>query len=261
MSPFSRALLALAGLAGAGLPLAAAPAAPTSGAPLAALIEPRPERALVAGETATLEWAPGSPAASGAGRGEEWEAFLSLDGGAHYAIRITPHLDRDLRRVRFRVPDLPSGNARILLRFGDASSEGDERRELACELPQRFAIVRPRGAGLALEAAPALRAYRAGEPARPGEPGVSRWIEGSRRGEGIREVEALSPPTADGIVDPPEARGSAAALLPDRAPEALPARAAAALVEGAPPAAARRNPARPAPLAADILLLTRRRNE
>jgi len=258
MSPFSRALLALAGLAGAGLPLAAAPAAPTPGAPLAALIEPRPERALVAGETATLEWAPGAPAPAGARRGEEWEAFLSLDGGAHYAIRITPHLDRDLRRVRFRVPDLPSGDARILLRFGDASSEGDARRELACELPQRFAIVRPPGAGLALEA---LRAYRAGEPARPGEPGVSRWIEGSRRGEGIREVEALPPPTADGIVDPPEARGSAAGLLPDRAPDALPAPAAAAQIEGAPPAAGRRDAARPAPLAADILLLTRRRNE
>jgi hypothetical protein len=261
MSLFSRGLLTLAGLAGAGLPLAAAPAAPIPRAPLAALIEPRPGRTLVAGETATLEWAPGSPATERAGRAEEWEAFLSLDGGAHYAIRITPHLDRDLRRVSFRVPDLPTGDARILLRFGNASSEGDERRELACEVPQRFAIVRPPGAGLALEAAPALRAYRAGEPARPGEPGVSRWIEGSRRGEGIREVEALPPPTADGIIDPPEARGSAAALLPDRAPDALPAPTAAALVEGAPPAAGRRDAARSAPLAADILLLTRRRNE
>src|SRR6476661_1831838 len=28
---------------------------------------------------------------------EEWEAFLSVDGGKYYAFRVTPHLDIKLR--------------------------------------------------------------------------------------------------------------------------------------------------------------------
>ena len=39
---------------------------------------------------------------------EEWEAFLSFDGGATYPVRITPHLDLELRRVRWQVPAIPT---------------------------------------------------------------------------------------------------------------------------------------------------------
>jgi hypothetical protein len=254
-----KAVLAVAWLAGAGLPLAAAPGpARLPASPPAALVEPRAGLALVAGETATLEWAPGTIGTPGDGWTDEWEAFLSVDGGAHYAVRITPHLDRDLRRATFRVPDLPTGDARILLRFGD------ERREVALELPQRFAIVRPPGAerGLTLAAGPILRSFRVGEPARPGESGVSRWIEGSRRGGETREVEASPPPGAEGVAEAAAARQPTDALAPEPAPDALSARAAAARSAGPPPRSADlRRPSTAVARHPDILLLTRRRNE
>jgi hypothetical protein len=234
----------------AAAPVAAAAAPPPA---LATLAAPRAGTALVAGETATLEWAPG-PALAGVRHVEEWEAFLSLDGGEHYTIRITPHLDRDLRRVRFRVPDLPTGDARILLRFGD------ERRELAADLPQRFSIVRAPGTRLDL-AAPPAQSFRPGEPARPGERGVRRWIEGSRRGSGMREVESAPSPGADGVAEPPAARRSVDAVPPEPAPDALPTPGIAASPSGPPPGAALQAAPPAAPLAADILLLTRRRNE
>src|SRR6185295_17959716 len=81
-------------LCGASLPVAAA-LGPQE-VPIE-LVSPRSDVRLVAGEWAQVEWAP----RAGFGelrKVEEWEAFLSIDGGAHYAIRLTPHLDRDLRR-------------------------------------------------------------------------------------------------------------------------------------------------------------------
>jgi hypothetical protein len=97
------------------------------------LVAPRAGATLAAGSTAELEWAP-LALFDRFPKVEEWEAFLSLDGGATYPVRITPHLDQDLRRVRWQVPPIPTRDARILLRFGD------ERRETAVELPERFAI-------------------------------------------------------------------------------------------------------------------------
>ena len=51
--------------------------------------QPRPEQALVAGRTATLAWSAG-PRLASSRRIEEWEAFLSVDGGAHYVVRAPP---------------------------------------------------------------------------------------------------------------------------------------------------------------------------
>src|SRR3954469_8939569 len=157
-----------------------------AGAPIQ-LVAPQAGALLVAGSTAELEWAPSGsfPLLPGV---EEWEAFLSLDGGATYPMRITPHLDQDLRRIRFQVPPIPTADARILLRFGD------ERRETVVELPERFAIT------AAPVAAPeemfplAWTAFAAGEPALPGHAGVVSWVEGSRRGGGLRQVVATEPP-------------------------------------------------------------------
>src|SRR5206468_13129986 len=84
---------------------------------------------------------------------QEWEAFLSLDGGAHYTIRITPHLDLAVRRVRWVVPNVDAGAARIKIRVGD------ERRETSFELPEIFAIARDPNAALPpMRAAPLTRA-------------------------------------------------------------------------------------------------------
>jgi hypothetical protein len=251
-----RTLFAAVWLAAAAAPLTAAAAA-SPAPPLATLAEPRPQQALVAGQTAVLAWSPG-PRLARSRRILEWEAFLSVDGGAHYTVRLTPHLDRDLRRVSFHVPDLPTDDARILLRFGD------ERQETVLEPPQRFAIVRSSAVeeDLDLAAAPALHALRSGEPARPGEAGVRRWTEGSRRGGETREVEAAPAPGARGLADPPAAESSLDILAPEPPTDALAAGGNAWRAAAPPPrSAARRRAADPPLLAPDVLLLSRRRNE
>ena len=65
---------------------------------------------------------------------EEWEAFLSVDGGAHYAVRITPHLDASIHAYRFRVPNVATRDARVLLRTGD------EVHERIVMVPRSFTI-------------------------------------------------------------------------------------------------------------------------
>src|SRR6266852_3199161 len=93
------------------------------------LLLPAAGVALRGGETAEVSWdADALPAA------EEWEAFLSIDGGRRYAIRITPHLDINRRRASFTVPNITTNDARLLLRFGN------ERRETEVEIPTSFPI-------------------------------------------------------------------------------------------------------------------------
>ncbi|HZF11618.1 MAG TPA: hypothetical protein VFE33_22750 [Thermoanaerobaculia bacterium] len=217
------------------------------------LLAPGEGTVLAAGSTATLEWAP-LEGAERPGAWEEWEAFLSLDGGATYPVRITPHLDRDLRHVTWKVPSFPTRQGRLLLRFGD------ERREVACELPQRFAITAaPAGPG-ALDLPRA--ALRRGEPARPGEPGVLAWVEGSRRGGQRREVVAAEPARAvPGFAFPasrPVLAAVAAAAPPSGAPAADPGiRSALPSSRAAVMGVARS----PRPAATDLLVLLKRRNE
>lgn len=157
------------------------------------MLTPRHGATLVAGSAAELEWrAAGSfdrfPQV------EEWEAFLSLDGGATYPVRITPHLDQDLRRIRWQVPPVATPDARILLRFGD------EHKETAVELPARFAIA----ASPAVETGFLLARLAAteGEAALPGKNGVAAWMEGSRRGGGLRQVVAAGPASGQGSFPP-----------------------------------------------------------
>jgi hypothetical protein len=255
----STALLAI----GLGVPPASAtPTAATPAVPVR-LLAPGEGTVLRAGSTATLDWAPlGSLARQG--EWEEWEAFLSLDGGATYTVRLTPHLDRRLSRITFRVPDLPTPNGRLLLRVGD------EQRERAFELPERLTIAGPStipaGAGLPVAGALELTrtVWRRGEPARPGEPGVLVWVEGSRDGGSRREVVAAEPvearpaspflvlgssrmPTAVGAEAPPS---GAPAADPGVLGVLPPLRLAAAARPGAPPAAS-----------PDLLLLLQRQNE
>jgi hypothetical protein len=247
----SSRLLVLAWLAWAVLALAPAGFARETGVPIR-LMTPQNGATLAAGSTAELEWAPGA----GFPRVEEWEAFLSLDGGATYPMRITPHLDQDLRRVRFQVPPIPTPEARILLRFGD------ERHERAVELPGRFAIA----ASPALESAFTFsrRAFSAGEPALPGHAGVVAWVEGSRRGAGLRQVAAEAPPSLRERLAPPENRGQPAVLVAGPASPQSPSpfpedRAGTAPLDGRRTALARSGTS--PPRSSDILLLTQRQNE
>jgi hypothetical protein len=240
--------LALAGLA----PAAAAPAQGES-VPVR-LVAPRAGAMLLAGSGADLEWAPLDPSARMAGI-EEWEAFLSFDGGTTYPVRITPHLDQDLRRVRWHVPGLPTSEAHLLLRFGD------ERREVYFELPQRFSIVVTPEAKWLFPLAGV--ATTPGEPALPGHAGVVAWVEGSRRGGSLRQVVAPDRPGLRPVFQPLEGHSEAAVVDSEDALGQSPA--AALRRRGGVSHSGRRDPLAglaPAPLpSSDILLLTHRQNE
>jgi hypothetical protein len=241
--------LVLAGLLAAGLAL------PAAASPGIRLVAPADGEALSAGSFAELAW---EPAASfdRLAQIEEWEAFLSLDGGAHYTVRITPHLDRGLRRVLWQVPAAPTRDARLLLRFGD------ERRETVLELPQRLTITAPPAPRF--DFAPVRRALARGEPALPGEAGVVAWVEGNRRGGSARQVVAAEPPSARLLPSVVASAFENAAAETAGGPELDPA-AEAATVRGQSPVAPgrivllpeRTGPAAPIP----ILLQTGRQNE
>ena len=164
----SRALLFCATALAAGAASAATPAPPESVRWLA----PADGAVWVAGERAELAWEPVGPAAVLSGA-DEWEVFLSADGGRTWSVRLTPHLDLGRRRVLVEVPDLPSPDVRLLLRVGD---ERDER-ELA--VPVRLRLVRGARARAARLDAPAP-AFRRGESAREGGGGVVLWAAGGR---------------------------------------------------------------------------------
>ena len=128
------------------------------------------------GAFATIERPAALPA-----NAEEWEAFLSFDGGHYYAVRITPHLDVARRQFTWVVPNVDTANARILIRAGD------ERRETLYELPERFAIVRDARAAMPRRA---IVAAANGEAARDGDPGVVAWTDGDRSGGALVERSA-----------------------------------------------------------------------
>lgn len=181
------------------------------------IVSPRAGDALVAGGKMRVEWRADDALAF-----EEWEAFLSLDGGATWPLRLTPHLDRRLRRVEVDLPEVPTRDARLLLRFGD------EREERELELAARLTITEP-ASRLALERrAPVRYAAAPGEAARPGVAGVAEWVEGPRDGSRIERVRALDGGRfADGarLVAGDE---SLAALPPEPVPQVAPSAAAAA---------------------------------
>jgi hypothetical protein len=136
------------------------------------------ETVLRGGSLATIEWS----AAALPANAEEWEAFLSIDGGAYYAFRITPHLDIARRQFTWLVPNVDTKNARILIRTGD------ERRETLHELPARFEIVRDVHAEVPRQGiVPAAE----GEAARSGDPGVVAWTDGDRAGGALVQRTAL----------------------------------------------------------------------
>ena len=142
------------------------------------LLAPAAGTVLTAGSSAEIAWEPLAPLPGI----QEWEAFLSFDDGATYPVRVTPHLARDLQRVHWRVPAIPTKQARLLLRFGD------ERRETYVRLPQRFSIVA--SPGMERDLLLARVSPLPGEPALPGDRGTVYWVEGDRRGGNLRQVVA-----------------------------------------------------------------------
>jgi hypothetical protein len=142
------------------------------------LHQPSRGTTLTGGSTAVVTWS----ADALPPQVEEWEAFLSVDGGRYYASRITPHLNVSIRQFHFEVPNVASRDARIMLRFGN------ERNETEIEFATNIKITAsavsrrvPTGVG------------SMGESARPGDPGVATWIDGDREGSHLKAVEASIP--------------------------------------------------------------------
>ena len=141
------------------------------------------------GTFAELRWsAPQLPPAA-----EEWEAFLSVDGGKYYAFRITPHLDIDLQRFTFVVPNVDTHAARILIRTGD------EVHEMHFESRTTFSIERDPNAELVI---PARVQFDRGESARDGDPAVMAWTEGARNGSAVTQHASTTLPSPSLIAVP-----------------------------------------------------------
>jgi len=120
-------------------------------------------------------------------RTEEWEAFLSVDGGRFYSVRLTPHLERSVRSYDVFIPNVESSDARLLIRTGN------EVVETLHEVAQPFRIRADRDAVLPL----ARAAAHAPEAARPGEADVVVWCDGGR----INSTAAMPPGCRAGIHD------------------------------------------------------------
>jgi hypothetical protein len=138
------------------------------------LTSPASGATLRGGSFAELSWtADELPAGT-----EEWEAFLSIDGGTYYAFRVTPHLELDLRRFTFIVPNVDTHDARILIRTGDEVTESH------FEVPGSFSIRRDPHAATVVSR---LAQSGHGEAAREGDPAVIAWTDGARDGSGLIE--------------------------------------------------------------------------
>jgi hypothetical protein len=208
------------------------------------LLAPADGATLRGGSFAELRWSAAQLPASV----EEWEAFLSIDGGKYYAFRVTPHLDIDLRRFTFIVPNVDAGDARILIRIGD------EVRETHFEARGSFAIVRDPGAE---QLFPRLLQFGRGEAARDGDPEVLAWAEGARNGAGVTQQ------TSTAVPSPSLSRPAAATSDP---PDVLaPAQTSfdAPSIAGAQPSARYKHANKAIEqlaIPADLLLICRRRN-
>lgn len=146
----------------------------------AVLESPASGDVLRGGTRATVSWsAPALPAFV-----EEWEAFLSVDGGEYYGYRITPHLDAQRREFTFDVPNVDAPSARILIRAGD------EHREIELETSGTFVIERDPARALAAPPGEIIEEKR-GESAREGDRGVIEWIDGDRDGHHLVERTAF----------------------------------------------------------------------
>jgi hypothetical protein len=174
-----RAILAFA--------LVAAAAAPSRGA------LPKPDS--TSPGAVRLTWA--APPA-----GAEWEAFLSLDGGLTYPIRVTPHLDASVRDFTVRLSGISSPSARVRVRVGDGT------REIEQDLPESFAIG-PGNGVLEPSIGDTLQEPIAGEP-------NTLWVEGSPSGQALR-LRGHAPGSGEASSTRISSAAAEAAILPTAA--------------------------------------------
>jgi hypothetical protein len=206
------------------------------------LLAPAAGTTLRGGSFAELHWS----AAHLPEGAEEWEAFLSIDGGKYYAFRVTPHLDIELRRFTFIVPNVDTRDARILIRTGN------EVRETHFEARGAFSIVRDPNT----EEIISRLLFGHGEAAREGDPAVLSWTDGARNGSGVTQrFSSTLPAPAVGWHSSVTSDESAALAPPESSVEAL---SIASMERSSRDIQTRK--AEPVPIPIDLLLVCRRRN-
>lgn len=213
-------------------------------------VEPAAGARWTAGEAALLAWEPagGFEALTHI---EEWEAFLSFDGGATFTVRLTPHLDFARRQVRVRVPEIASPRAQLMLRVGDEVVE----HEVATRVELEIVPARRPSPGIDRRLA-----WRFGEAARAGSKPTFLWSEGDRQGgRWIERASALPRQVEMGPTTRPGAPLFALAAAGGERTVALLAPATGAAAPAREVATERAAPAARRTLS--ILLLTARRNE
>jgi hypothetical protein len=142
------------------------------------LVEPAEHIDVVAGSTIPIVWeAVNAPAAI-----EEWEAFVSINGGHTYPIRITPHLDAHIQRFNWIVPYLPGAEVSVLVRFGD------EREEREFAFPARVRIAGALPLELFRHEAARDRGFIKTEAEDDHGRTLIEWVDGSRDGSDLRHV-------------------------------------------------------------------------
>ena len=195
-------------------------AAAVKGEPLR-LIAPADGDVLRGGHFASLAW-------NGERLGhdaEEWEAFLSVDGGRFYSVRLTPHLGIAIHRFDVLVPNVDSDDVRILIRTGN------ERNETIINLPERLHI---RAEATAVR--PSQTQAEGPESARPNEPRVVQWsvgdhVESTATPDGLRttkslparstEIISVSPHLAAGFNPPEKFKSTRPLLAARRSPQSI----------------------------------------
>jgi len=132
----------------------------------------------------------------------EWEAFLSLDGGRSFPLRVTPHLGTAVRSFAWTIPRILAGDARLRIRFGDGTVE----REY--DVAGAWNLAPAPGARLLMPESRDL-----GESPAPGEEEAAAWVEWSGA-----EPRTVVPPSPRGFRPTSELRpaGIAKAALPSR---------------------------------------------
>jgi hypothetical protein len=103
--------------------LCAGVAVSTASAEPAGIREPAAGARLEPGTVVGVAWSLGE---IGARDFDEMELVLSLDGGRSFPLRLTRGIPPDAESVRWRVPRLPSGHARLALRVGRNEREESE---------------------------------------------------------------------------------------------------------------------------------------
>jgi hypothetical protein len=203
-------MVMLALVAVAACAASAAAAEPEAGGSTAALVRAAaglrlglPAREVPAGEVVEITWSALPHEV------EELEILLSVDGGRHYGLRVTPECDPGARRFLWRVPNLVTGAARLRARLG---SHG---QEIEAAPGEGFAIV---GAEAGPFADPAFheRGWWSALDALPAAPQPGPAVQQAR--SALRDPRAAGPPPRDALAPAPAAPAGGVASTSASAP-------------------------------------------